>query len=330
MQLATYNGRSFYWTESPGRSGSKDRRERQYLLITEDRQVWEESEAFDAAASLVCPSTIAAWRQDPDNPGTSYQYQYQLSDISITERGDGQYEIRANYAPGAMGTPATAPYKETPVGSASYEYDVSLDSETILFSKTAPTLYYPTSEIALYQAGDKVAPDLRNAINVNEDGQADGIDVLVPTARFTVRYEAPSGRVTESYRRAIEDLVGKVNLDTYLGRDPGTLLFEGCSGSERSDGSWSLSFSLRYRPNSANLTFGQPPAPGQPDKRFVIDSLEGWEYLWFLQKKKADMQAKQVLPEYTVAYKHQVYEKVNFAMDSDPAGPLPPIGTVDE
>lgn len=333
-QAAVYNGRDFYWSESQERSGDGTSRERTYFVVTADRQVWDELDVFDAGRAVVCPSSVAGFRLDPADLGSA-QKVFQLSGLSVDEMPEqaGAYKLVAKYGPQADPTPVKAPDAKVPeVGEASYQYDVSLETVTILRSNTAPTQFHPKFALDL-AAAEGFDPatldvDLANGINIDKDGEPQGIDILVPVSNFTIRYAAPTGRVTEAYRRQVEDLVGKVNSDTYLGRPPGSLLFTGVNGQERLDGSWDLSFSLRYR---ENVTAVEPIVFGTGDNAVTITEKDGWDALWVQTYSYLEPTTQKIERYPEVAFVHKVYPRANFAMDTTPdPGPLPPIGTVDE
>lgn len=340
MASGTYNSRAFTYVEVTGRSGDGSSRERQYLAWTDDGLPWEDAEAFDAARAVVCPAAIDAWRRDPNNLASEV-VQYQLTGISLQEleEREGAYSIRATYGAQSNPTPVERPASKVPeVGTAQYEFDVSLENVTFKESKTAPEQYHRQGRIDAANFGpnpteqqlDTLDLDLGNRINVNEDNEAEGVETLVPVARFTVRYAASEGIIDGAYQRAVEDLVGKVNADTYLNRPPGSLLFQGASGSERNDGSWEITFSFLYKPNVSAQAGDPPIVVGSGEYAVTIPDKDGWDYLWVRTVKGTDANGQLIRkPDY--AFVHQVYDRANFSMDTDPdPGPLPPIGTVPE
>lgn len=156
--------------------------------------------------------------------------------------------------------------------------------------------------------GPVAAPEIRTSrvIGLNGDN-VEGIDVVVPQLRFTVKVDWPLPAFGPAAVENIHELTGKVNSDfVAIGNAtfaPGELLFEGASGARgtNSDGdpAWSVQYKFAASKNKQNIVIGQ--GINVPNKK-------GWQYLWVRYKRDdADNRFVQV-PD--VAFVADVYEEV--------------------
>lgn len=192
--------------------------------------------------------------------------------------------------------PGKRPQPDT--GDVDYEFDVGLESIHIQQSLATVSAYIAPD---LTSAGIAGPPDFGGAINVTADLKVEGTDILVPTARFTLRYRAPNANVTDVYQKTVEGLVGTVNDATFRGRDAGTLLLAGVTGSRHNAEAWNLAFQFSYRPN-VDVTIGD------------IENVQakGWEHIWVMYLPKKDEDAQQVIKKPAYAYVEQIYREGDF------------------
>jgi hypothetical protein len=117
-------------------------------------------------------------------------------------------------------------------------------------------------------------PNFKGLVGVTRDG-VEGVDVPIPSFSFSVDYRFSA--VDQAYLTLVHKLTGCVNSATYLGFDPGELLFLGVegevgmtSGGAIKLSSSPISFLFDASPNVTNLVVGP----------FTIPSKKGWDYLW--------------------------------------------------
>lgn len=335
----TYDGRDYRWAELQARRESDATTQtRVYVIATVDGLIWDTIAVDGAAKSQVLPTSVPGRYSDPANPASTV-IAYVPQSLDITEVGDGVYELEIVYSVPEEATPATAPNAKVPeVGTSAFEFQTSLENVTFLKSKKPPVRrlqhkHYDTGGAVLgnaeAQAAQAEAVAVKSRININQDGEAEGAEVLTPTGSFSIRYSAPSGFIDTAYRIAVEDLVGKINQDPYLGYAPQTLLFVGVSGSERVDGSWELLYNFRYRPGVPSFVIGDGDVATPDPDDIVIPAHSGWDYLWLKTVPREDPVTRKIEREPTHAFIHEIYERANFSMETTPdPGPLPPLGVV--
>lgn len=150
-------------------------------------------------------------------------------------------------------------------------------------------------------------PDFQGAINVDSDGRVNGVQWPPATAQVITRTRVvASSSVTETYYRAMSALVGHVNSNTYLGFDPGELLFLGASGTRRAiDASepWIITWKFGVSLNESNLTLGS---------QITIPSKNGWHYAWVYYREREDSDAKMLIPRPVAAYVERIAIESSF------------------
>lgn len=148
------------------------------------------------------------------------------------------------------------------------------------------TQYYAASTTA-YTRTPFAAPDYGGAINVNEDGEIEGVDVIVPSLTFTVTQRMSGASLTTAYMQTVAGLTGKTNNATFFGFPQGSLQFLGGDGA--------LSFDVP-NPNPAGPTVTIPKQDRELSFDFLfspnltgitIDGItginkKGHQYLWAL------------------------------------------------
>lgn len=155
--------------------------------------------------------------------------------------------------------------------------------------------------------GPVAAPEIRTSrvIGLNGDN-VEGVDILVPQMRFTVKVDWPLDAFGPAQVEQIHDMTGKVNSDNVaIGNATffaGELLFEGGSGARgvnsAGDPAWQVQYRYAASKNRQNIAVS--PAINVPQKK-------GWQYLWVRYKRDdADNRFVQV-PD--VAFVADVYEE---------------------
>lgn len=149
------------------------------------------------------------------------------------------------------------------------------------------------------------APDFNGAIEVDNEGNVNGIDVTMPVLNFTETHTMNGARVTTSYKKAVAALTGTVNRSGFRGFSAGEVLFLGASGAKRSkkpNAPWEITFRFAVSPNQSGLQVGKLKVP----------SKKGWDYLWVRYADKVSENKKNVIKEPVAAYVEQVYPTGDF------------------
>ncbi len=149
------------------------------------------------------------------------------------------------------------------------------------------------------------APDFAGTIEVDNDGNVNGIDITMPVMNFSETHYFRPGKVSTAYKKRLADLTGKINEGKFKGYDPGEVLFLGASGSRRGKSSkdeWEISFKFAVSPNVKNLKVGS----------LTIPAKEGWDYLWVRYENDVSEDEKSLIKKPIAAYVEQVYETRDF------------------
>jgi hypothetical protein len=149
------------------------------------------------------------------------------------------------------------------------------------------------------------APDFAGAIEVDNEGNVNGVDVAMPVMNFSETHYFSPDRVSTSYKKRIADLTGKVNSGSFKGYATGEVLFLGASGSRRGKRStdyWEITFKFAVSPNVTNLKAGT----------ITVASKKGWDYLWVRYADDVSSDRKALIKKPVAAYVEKVYEQAEF------------------
>ena len=151
----------------------------------------------------------------------------------------------------------------------------------------------------------KDAPDFGGAIEVDNEGNVNGIDVTMPVFNFTETHTLSGLVVSTSFKRNIAALTGTVNASGFRGFASGEVLFLGASGSKRSkkpSAPWEITYRFAVSPNEALVKVGD----------IEVRNKFGWDYLWVRYANKVDESKKNVVRKPIAAYVEQVYPAGDF------------------
>ena len=149
------------------------------------------------------------------------------------------------------------------------------------------------------------APDFNGAIEVDNEGNVNGVDVTMPVLNFTETHTMNGSRVTTSYKKNVAALTGTVNGSSFRGFSAGEVLFLGASGTKRSkkpNAPWEITFRFAVSPNQSSLQVG----------KLKVSNKKGWDYLWVRYADKVAENRKNVIKEPVAAYVEQVYPTGDF------------------
>lgn len=141
-------------------------------------------------------------------------------------------------------------------------------------------------------------PDYGGAIGVNEsDGSVAGVGIGVGALRVTKTLpEVPAERVTTAYLKKLTVYSYTVNSDSFLGFEPGEVLFEGATLTRRSEKSWEIGYNFAMLPNAADIDVGG----------ILVPQKRGWDYMWsrYVERKEEN---KTVAKRPAAVYVERVY-----------------------
>ena len=149
------------------------------------------------------------------------------------------------------------------------------------------------------------APDFNGAIEVDNEGNVNGVDVTMPVLNFTETHVMKGPRVSTSYKKSVAALTGTVNRSGFRGFSAGEVLFLGASGTKRSkkpNAPWEITFRFAVSPNQSSLQVG----------KLKVSNKRGWDYLWVRYADKVAENKKNVIKEPVAAYVEQVYPEGDF------------------
>ena len=149
------------------------------------------------------------------------------------------------------------------------------------------------------------APDFNGAIEVDNEGNVNGVDVTMPVLNFTETHTMNGSRVTTSYKKSVAALTGTVNRSGFRGFSAGEVLFLGASGTKRSkkpNAPWEITFRFAVSPNQSGLQVG----------KLKVSNKKGWDYFWVRYADKVADNKKNVIKEPVAAYVEQVYPDGDF------------------
>ncbi len=149
------------------------------------------------------------------------------------------------------------------------------------------------------------APDFAGAIEVDNDGNVNGVDITMPVMNFSETHYFRPAKVSTLYKKRLADLTGKVNSKKFKGYDEGEVLFLGASGSRRGKSSkddWEISFKFAVSPNVKSMKVGT----------LSVSKKNGWDYLWVRYNNEVSADQKSLIKKPVAAYVEKVYEAADF------------------
>ena len=149
------------------------------------------------------------------------------------------------------------------------------------------------------------APDFNGAIEVDNEGNVNGVDVTMPLFNFSETHTMKGSVVTAAYKKKVAELTGTVNASSFRGFDSGEVLFLGASGekrSEKKDAPWEITFRFSVSPNQESLKVGD----------ITVSKKFGWDYLWTRYADQVSSTGKNIVKKPTAVYIEQVYPAGDF------------------
>ena len=189
---------------------------------------------------------------------------------------------------------ATASYSQAKIEKKEREKLTSVGQYRVSFSSKSQSIKQYTAKTTVsYAATGDTAPDFKGAINVNAEGEVEGVDSIVPGLTVSVTQRMEGATLTPGYALEVSNLIGKYNNTEFMGFPAGTM--------QLTAGDGSLSFEI---PNP-NAELGGDPIPPQ-DRELSFEFLyspnltgitigtvtginkKGHQYMWTLWRDSID------------------------------------------
>ena len=211
-----------------------------------------------------------------------------LDRLEIDERLNANtFKVRANYDPSVFNE------DETQEQEPSFNFDTAGGSKHL------------TQSLETVAKFPNEAPDFSGAIEVDHEGNVNGVDIAMPLMNFSETHYLRPSKVNTTYKRRLAELTGSVNDSSFRGYDAGEVLFLGAHGSRRGkkvDDYWEITFKFAVSPNTKNLKIGS----------LTISNKTGWDYLWVRYADDVSSDNKALIKKPEAAYVEKVYEEKNF------------------
>ena len=214
-----------------------------------------------------------------------------LDSLEVTERiNDDTWKVKAIY--------------EAEDGETPDNPDTDDETSSFAFDTGGGTMHRNQSLKTVAKVPND-APDFNGAIEVDNEGNVNGVDVTMPVLNFTETHTMAGSRVSTSYKKSVAALTGTVNRSSFRGFAAGEVLFLGASGQKRSkkaSAPWEITFRFAVSPNQSSLSVG----------KLKVSNKKGWDYLWVRYADKVSDNRKNVIKEPVAAYVEQVYPEGDF------------------
>lgn len=229
---------------------------------------------------------LAAVREEaPAQIGRLY-----LEEVAIDERmTDTVYKVLATYRVDEQ--------RERAEGDSA---DAGNSDPAVSFDTTGGTRHLNRS-LATISITPAEATNYGGAIEVDGEGNVNGVDVTMPVMTFSETHTFAPSKVTTAYRKQLFLLTGTVNQAAFRGFAIGEVLFLGASGQKNGE-FWDITFKFAVSPNRTNL---------KVTDSLIVSSKYGWDYLWVKFGEKVVNGA--IVKEPIAAYVERVYEAGDFS-----------------
>jgi hypothetical protein len=204
--------------------------------------------------------------------------------IRVDPDGHAQYRVVVSYGKPDRTT--------TPVGSVTFSFDT-----------TGGTLHVTQAKqhVATYPSGGDLHKGAINVKQTDKGADVEGVDIIIPALKFTASFRHPQGIVTPAYVKALASITGTTNSESFLGFEPGELLFLGATGSDGTEAEAEVSYQFLASANGTGLSFGDITGVNKG----------GHEYLWLSYSDEVESGEAVKQPER--AFVERLYDSANWS-----------------
>ena len=186
-----------------------------------------------------------------------------------------------------------------------YDYTPEVGGCTISIDTTGATVNTQTAfSQTKFAAQGETAPEFGDSINVDSDGNPQGVSKIIPSLKITVKAKIAAAYVTSpcAYAQILYDCTGKVNDAEFLCFAAHEVLFLGATGDLVSEDPV-LNFAFEVSRNVSNYEIGGISGITK----------DGHDYIWFNFKQQQDSSSKLKVSVPRAAYVAEVYEEADFS-----------------
>ena len=221
-----------------------------------------------------------------------YDLSHRTYHFSFVKGSTETWEIAFHYK-----HPQNTSQGDEPLGLSGKKFRLSFD-----IGSEEATRYHSLGTQIYYKDGVLPAdvPDLGDAINVNKEGEPEGVKIIAPVIDMGLTSVVPANEMTETYHNQLADTLGKINDSSWRGKGAGEVLFTGVSGSENDDGSWDLDYQFKISRNVTNLVVGG----------VTVTEKKGWE---LIEPQYDDSGYGNLAPLLAMRL-HSVYEEADYSI----------------
>ncbi len=190
-------------------------------------------------------------------------------------------------------------------GSVDTDDEQEEEEEPTFSFDTGGGTMHRTQSILTFSRTPANAPDFGGAIEVDNEGNVNGVDVTMPVMYFSETHYFKNSKVTTSYKKRLGELTGTMNGSSFKGYAAGEVLFLGASGTRRGDKRkdlWEISFKFAVSPNQSGLKVGT----------LTVSKKYGWDYLWVRYADDVAADKKNLIKKPVAAYVERVYRIGDF------------------
>lgn len=183
-----------------------------------------------------------------------------LKSKSVALVDPGIYRLKCNYE-------SPDPVNNPPVDYVFWDIDNGTQNIKIYsIKKPSDRHEYPTT---LRWAG-------RTAINEDDQGNIDGVDVRTPFTQLTARVLRKKKYFTNQYQQAAAAIVAHVNDAPFMGYDAGEVFFDGMQKSDSGEDFVQLTFKFLVEKNKTGIVM----TANELNSGDMSVDKNGWQYLW--------------------------------------------------
>lgn len=190
-------------------------------------------------------------------------------------------------------------------GSVEADNEEEAEEEPTFSFDTGGGTMHRTQSLLTFSKTPNSAPDYGGAIEVDNEGNVNGVDVTMPVMYFSETHYFKNSKVTTSYKKRLGELTGTINGSSFKGYSAGEVLFLGASGTRRGDKRkdlWEISFKFAVSPNQTGLRVGS----------LSVSKKYGWDYLWVKYADDVAADKKSLIKKPVAAYVERVYRIGDF------------------
>lgn len=241
----------------------------------------EDESAVREAVQAIVPATYT-----PTSIGGQTLPTLILDNYTLEHKGGGIWYVVGHYS-------QISPRKPN---DNVYNFEIGGGTQKI-FSSLNQSVYTPPNGLL-----PGTPPNFNGLIGVTADS-VEGVEIQVPKFSWSEVHYIPIANVTSDYIAALENVAANpVNNGTWRGKNAGEILFQGCTGQQRGQDDWEITFKFSKSPNLSNQTIGNVTGINKG----------GWDYLWIRYQDAVDGASNSLTKKILAVVVDQTYTRSDF------------------